>query len=377
MKGAIRVLHVFYGLDSGGVSNYVMNLYRNIDTDRIQFDFAMTSGKKALFDDEVLARGGRVFYFESQSNLAEGFRKILRENGPFDAVHSHLFFFSGILLREAKRAGIPIRIAHAHNAYTGETRSHVRALYEKSMQLLIRMNATHMLGCSQKACRYVFGEQSMRDKRTQVVPDGIDCGRFAFCPEIREQVRKEYGLQGRYVVGHVGHFNPAKNHEKILDVFQELCQLRDDAALLLVGDGELEEEVKERVKELGISDRVIFAGAHKDVECFYQAMDVFLFPSRYEGFGMAMIEAQSSGLLCVASDVVPQETNVSGRSVYLPLEEDAHVWAQHLTAAVRDESSAAFVSVAAVFDAHSTSKEIERLYLRNDSRWLTKDTATE
>ena len=362
MKEIIRVLHVFYGLDSGGVSNYVMNLYRNINTDRIQFDFAMTSGKKALFDDEVIARGGRVFYFESQSRLAEGFRKILHENGPFDAVHSHLFFYSGLILREAKHAGIPIRIAHAHNAYTGEARSVSRALYEKGMQLLIRMNATHMLGCSQKACRYVFGEKSMRDKRTRVVPDGIDCERFAFSPEIREQVRKDYGLSGKYVVGHVGHFNPAKNHEKILEVFRELCQLRDDAVLLLVGDGELEEQVKERVNELGLADRVIFAGAHRDVERFYQAMDVFLFPSRYEGFGMAMIEAQTGGLLCVASDVVPRETNVSGRCVYLPLEEGARAWAQHLVDAERNSSETALRVVKQSFDIKEMATDMIKVY---------------
>ena len=186
------------------------------------------------------------------------------------------------------------------------------------MQMLIRANATHVLGCSEKACRYVFGDKIMKDPRAAVMPDGIDCDRFAFNPEVREQVRKEYSLDGKYVVGHVGHFNPAKNHEKILSVFAEVCR-RDDAVLLLVGDGELEQNVRNRSTELGLTDKVVLVGAHKDVERFYQAMDVFLFPSRYEGFGMAMIEAQCSGLACVASDVVSQETAV-GDVKFLKLE---------------------------------------------------------
>ena len=328
MSEPIRVLQVFAALDSGGVSNFVMNLYREIDTTKIQFDFALTAGEKTLYDDEVLTRGGRIFYCDTSKDITVNLRRILREEGPFQVVHSHVFFYSGLVLAEAKKAKVPIRIAHAHNAHTGESRSLPRIVYERGMQLLIRANATHMLGCSEKACRYVFGDKIMKDPRAAVMPDGIDCDRFAFNPEVREQVRKEYGLEGKFVIGHVGHFNPAKNHEKILSVFAEVCRRRDDAALLLVGDGELEQDVRNRTAELGLTDKVVFAGAHKDVERFYQAMDVFFFPSRYEGFGMAMIEAQASGLACVASDVVPEETNVSGKSVYCSLGFDDSKWAE-------------------------------------------------
>lgn len=330
MSEPIRVLQVFAALDSGGVSNFVMNLYRGMDTEQIQFDFALTAGEKALFDDEVLSRGGRIFYFDSSMDITANLRLILREAGPFQVVHSHVFFFSGLVLAEARKAKVPVRIAHAHNAYTGEVRTFSRGVYEYGMQLMIRLNATHLLGCSEKACRYVFGERIMKDSRASVIPDGIDCDRFAFDPEVRDQVRSEYGLIGKFVVGHVGHFNAAKNHKKILSVFEEVCHQRDDAVLLLVGDGMLEQSVRARVHELGLEDKVIFAGAHRNVECFYQAMDVFLFPSQYEGFGMAMIEAQTSGLVCVASDVVPKETNADGRVVYLPLDENDSHWAKML-----------------------------------------------
>lgn len=361
MSAPIRVLQVFAALDSGGVSNFVMNLYREMDTEMIQFDFAMTAGEKSLYDDEVLSHGGRIFYFDPAKKLTDELRRVLRDEGPFQVVHSHVFFYSGLVLAEAKKAKVPVRIAHAHNAHTGESRSVPRIAYERGMQMLIRANATHMLGCSEKACRYVFGDKIMKDPRAAVMPDGIDCDRFAFNPEVRNQVRKEYGLEGKFVVGHVGHFNPAKNHEKILSVFAEVCRHRNDTALLLVGDGELEQNVRNRVSELGLTDRVVFAGAHRDVERFYQAMDVFLFPSRYEGFGMAMIEAQASGLKCIASDVVPKETNVDGRAVYLALDDDEAVWAKSILNCT--ERNVDIKSVRLQYDAAIVFNQIKRLYL--------------
>ena len=232
------------------------------------------------------------------------------------------------------------------------------------MRHLIRSNATVMLGCSEKACKYVFGENCMSDKRTMVMPDGIDCERFAFNEKMRKKVRMEYGLEDKFVVGHVGHFNPAKNHEKILSAFAEVAKRREDAALLLVGDGELESDVRAKVEELGLSERVVFAGAHKDVENMYQAMDVFLFPSRYEGFGMAMIEAQAGGLACVASDVVPEDTNADGRAVYLPLGESNEAWAETiLNMPARTEDNINFVKQK--FGAEATVKRLQEIYLGN------------
>ena len=361
MKQPVRILQVFAALDSGGVSNYVMNLYREMDTEKIQFDFAMTAGEKSLYDEEVQTRGGRIFYFDTGKSLISNLRAVLREQGPFRAVHSHVFFYSGLVLAEARKARVPVRIAHAHNAHTGESRSPARLAYEAGMQGLIRLHATHLLGCSEKACRYVFGKGIMRDPRAAVMPDGIDCRRFAYNPMERDRIRKEYGLTDRFVVGHVGHFNPAKNHEKILSVFREVCRRREDACLLLVGEGELEADVRNRAAAMGLTEKVVFAGAHKDVERYYQAMDVFLFPSRYEGFGMAMIEAQASGLACVASDVVPRETNADGRAVYLPLEAEDTLWAEHVLRAPA-RSTAAFETIFRKYEASRVAGDIVRIY---------------
>ena len=365
MSEPIRVLHVFGELDSGGVANFVMNVYRRIDREKVQFDFALTSGNPGMLDEEARQLGARTFYFDKDKTLIDNLNGILRREGPFAAVHSHVFFYSGLILRSARLAGVGCRIAHAHNAHTGESGSVLRKAYEGVMRRMIRGSATVLLGCSEKACRYVFGEGIMKDARCCVLPDGIDCGRFAFCESRRESVRAEYGLQDSFTVGHVGHFNPAKNHEKILSVFAEIAKRRKDAALLLVGDGELEADVRARAAALGIADRVVFTGAMPDVENAYQAMDVFLFPSRYEGFGMAMIEAQASGLACVASDVVPAETNAAGRAVYLPLEADDTAWAEAVLAApARERDGSSMLRVKETYDIDIVAEKLCDIYCR-------------
>ena len=363
MSKPIRVLHVFAALDSGGVANFVMNTYRRIDREKIQYDFAITAGQKSLMDEEAAALGARLFYFDTEKRVEDNLKNILKAEGTFEVVHSHVFFYSGIVLRTAKKCGVPVRIAHAHNAHTGESSSLARKAYEMTMRALINYNATVMMGCSEKACRYVFGENCMNDSRAIVMPDGIDCDRFAFSEKTRNKVRREYGLEGKFVVGHVGHFNPAKNHEKILSVFAEFAKTKENASLFLVGDGDMEADTRMKAEKLGIADKMVFAGAHKDVENMYQAMDVFLFPSRYEGFGMAMIEAQANGLACVASDVVPTDTNADGRAIYLPLTASDEIWSASLenaSARTKDKT----YEVRDKFGIDKTAKSLESVYLR-------------
>lgn len=359
-----RILHILAALDSGGVANFTMNIYRRINKDEYQFDFALTSGEPSIMDEEAKSLGARLFYFDRTESLTDNLEHILKTEGDIYGVHSHVFFYSGLMLRTAKKCGVELRLAHAHNAHTGEKRSLPRLAYEAAMRYMIRRNATALLGCSEKACKYVFGENIMSDARAAVLPDGIDCDRFAFNETARAELRQSYGVDGKLVVGHVGHFNPAKNHEKILGVFAKLCEERPDSALLLAGDGELEADVRRLTRELGIEDKTVFTGAMSDVEKVYQVMDVFLFPSRYEGFGMAMIEAQASGLACVASDVVPEDTDADGRTTYLPLSESDAVWANAvLTAPPRDISFAA--KVKEKFDVNSVAKTLEKIYKSN------------
>lgn len=360
MSEPIRVLHFLEELDVGGVENFIMNVYRHIDRNKVQFDFALSSGRKMYYDDEVLKMGGHIYYFDNAKSIPQNLMYIFKNKGPFAAVHSHMFFYSGIVVTLARLCRIRVRIAHAHNAHTGESRSFFRRCYESAMKALMRFNASDRVGCSRKACDYVFG----KSKRTIVIPDGIDCNRFAYCESMRERIRDEYGLNEKVVIGHVGHFTEAKNHKKVLSVFNECVKRNENAALLLVGNGELEEDVRKMVAGYGLEKQVVFAGAHKDVENMYQAMDVFLFPSKYEGFGMAMIEAQANGLACIASDVVPEDTNADGRAVYLPLSASDEVWGEAVLNCGARNNSEGYETVKNNFDICEVSNRMSGIYLK-------------
>lgn len=362
MKEPIRILHIFSSLDVGGVENFVMNVYRNLNHREVQFDFAMTSGKKAFYDDEVLSYGGRVFYLDHERNTVHSISNLLR-NERFDGIHSHVFFYSGIILLIARINNIPIRISHAHNAYTGERMTIFRALYIKLMRLSIYCNSTSMLGCSVKACKYLYGDNCFTNHKTKIIPDGIDCTRFKFDENIRKQYRELYGVSGKYVVGHVGHFLPAKNHEKIIHVFSEIKKINNNAILFLVGNGRLEQDVYSLVNQMGLANDVIFAGAHTDVENFYQIMDVFLFPSKYEGFGMAMIEAEANGLFCVASDEIPKEADPAKRAAFLSLGAPDTEWAQTaINVPGRDRTNKCYQMVKERFNIEEVSRLLIDIY---------------
>ncbi len=324
----IRVLHVFGALNPGGIETLVLNVYRCIDRSKVQFDFALTQGVKSLFDDEVIAMGGRPFYFDQKKSLMSNLSEILEKQGTFQAVHSHVYFFSGAVLLNAKRHGVPIRIAHAHNTSFGQIYTWKRKAYEWLMRKMILRYATVMLGCSRDACEFVFGQGCMKDLRCSILCNGFDVRAFMFSREDRDRIRREYGIEDKLVVGHVGRFEEQKNHLQLADQFAAVHRIRPDAALLLVGRGSLMDAVREKCDGLGIRDSVIFAGAQKHPAPFLSAMDVFLFPSLYEGLGSALIEAQANGLHVVTSeDVVPGDINITGNASFISLEEDPEVWA--------------------------------------------------
>lgn len=329
MSEPIRVLHIFGALNPGGVETLVMNLYRNIDREKIQFDFALTEGKKSLFDDEVLSLGGRIFYFNTNKSRMQNLSEIFENNGPFAVIHSHVYFYSGAVLRNAKKHNIPVRIAHAHNTSFGQVYTVKRRAYEWLMRKLILRDSTDMLGCSTDACKFVFGEGCMSDSRCRVLCNGFDVTAFKYDADKGERIRKQYGIDGKLVVGHVGRFEDQKNHKQLVEQFAAIHKEHKNTALLLVGRGSLMDEIKEKCKELGIFNSVVFAGAQKDTPSYYSAMDVFLFPSLYEGLGSVLIEAQANGLHCVTSaKVVPDDVNVTGNVSFVPLEASNEEWAE-------------------------------------------------
>ena len=330
-KDPIRVLHVFGAMNPGGVETLVMNVYRRIDRDKVQFDFALTQGVRSLLDDEAKTLGGRLFYFDQKKPLMKNLSEILEKYGPFQAVHSHVYFYSGAILLNAKRHSVPVRIAHAHNTSFGQVYTWKRKGYEWLMRKMILRCATVMLGCSRDACEFVFGPECMQDPRCSILCNGFDVEAFLFSNNNRERIRRQYGLEEKMVVGHVGRFEEQKNHLQLVEQFAAIHRVRADAALLLVGRGSLMDIVRDKCACLGIQDAVIFAGAQKHPAPFLSAMDAFLFPSLYEGLGSAIMEAQANGLHVVTSaGVVPQEVDITGNTSFVALSESPEKWAEEI-----------------------------------------------
>ena len=264
MSEPIHVLHVLGALNPGGVETFIMNLYRHVDRNKVQFDFALTQGYKSFFDDEVLSLGGRIFYYNQKESYAKNTDLVIRSEGPFDAVHSHVYFYSGIILRIAAKYGIPVRIAHAHNTSFGQKYTIKRRAYEWVMRKMILKYATHMFGCSTDACEYVFGKGIMEDLRCRVAYNCFDVTAFRFDPVKRSSVRSLFGISDdQLVVGHIGRFEEQKNHAQLVEIFASIYRQIPNAVLLMVGRGSLMDEIKDRCRMLGIYDRCVFAGAQK------------------------------------------------------------------------------------------------------------------
>ncbi|MBD1378866.1 glycosyltransferase family 1 protein [Metabacillus arenae] len=309
MGSPIRILHVVVNMNRGGAETLIMNLYRNIDRSKIQFDFLTC--KEGVFDKEIVEMGGKVHripyltdggHFAYLKNLDHFF--IL--NSQYKIVHSHMDKMSGFVLKAAKKAGIPVRIAHSHN--TQSEGGFAARLYKSYAGSYIRNSATHYLACSKLAANWLFKNNL---KSTVLLQNGIDTQKFAYSKEVRDEVRKELGLnKDCLVLGHVGRFNHQKNHAFLIDVFYELHKQKPDAILVLVGDGPLRSNIEDKVNKKKLDGKVKFLGVRSDIHCLLQAFDIFVFPSFHEGLPLTLIEAQGAGLPCVISENVSEEVDL-------------------------------------------------------------------
>lgn len=363
----IRVLHVFNWFNQGGIENFVMNVYRNIDRTKIQFDFAFPTNKKGYFDDEVRSMGGRIYFFDSDSkslwNYYKNLSRIIKDNGPYAAIHSHIYYFSGYILLIARLCGIPIRISHSHETLKGRKQTIVRRLYQNIMRSLIKINATSWLCCSEDAGRVVFGDNIPY----QVLYNGIDTKRFLFNDEMREQIRRKIIPNGGLLLLNIGRFAEQKNHRFIISIFSELLKKRPDAHLLLIGTGELKQEIEQLIESKGLKDGVTILSNIKNTQDYYSASDVFILPSLYEGMGIVVVEAQASGLPVFISDKVTQEVKATDIIEYLPIENGSEqMWVRKILDIKVPLSSRPLYNKLfelTHFDVNKTVKDLTTIYL--------------
>ena len=326
MANPIRVAQIVGKMNGGGVEAVVMNYYRHIDRSKVQFDFLVDSDSTLVPREEIESLGGRVFEIPPYQHVAEYQRELQRlfKQEGWKIVHSHLNALSVFPLRAAKRAGVPVRIAHSHS--TSGKGEYAKNVLKAVLKTQSNRYPTHRFACSKFAGEWLFGDAA----EFEVVYNAIDLDRFRFNAEARAQARADLGLVGnQFAIGHVGRFTAQKNHAFLIDVFAEVAKRRDDAVLLLVGTGEAGASVKALVDERGLTDRVKFLGQRSDVNRLYQAFDAFVLPSLYEGLGLVGVEAQVSGLPCLLSDAITREVDVTGECKFLSIDSPV-VWADEI-----------------------------------------------
>lgn len=323
----MRILHVVSVMDMGGMENYIMNLYRKIDRSKLQFDFLVHHGRRGIFEDEIEELGGRVYHttLMDDLNLVNYMRDLNRlfSKNEYRIVHGHLGSTAFFYLGAAKRHGVSARILHSHCPGHPNT---VKGYIKHALFYLSPIYANIRLACSEQAGKYQFRKEAF-----EIVPNGIDVDRFRYDEDMRNDVRRRLGLEGCFVVGHVGRFYYEKNHAYLLRIFQELKKREIDAVLLLLGGGELMEQTRAQARTMGLQDSVRFMGVIGDCGPYYQAMDTFVLPSIYEALPLTGIEAQCAGLPCLFSEGVSREVKIDAQAAFLPIgSENVQMWVDKL-----------------------------------------------
>lgn len=326
-----RLLCIVSIMDAGGAETFLMKLYRNIDREKYQMDFAVSSNQEGIYNKEIESLGGRVFFIGTKldgafKNAINLYKLIKREKYDYVLKTSHLSV-AAIDLLVAKLAGVKVRVYRSSNSNATSSTT-IEKISQKVFSFLPRVFANVKIAPSTEAAEYVFGKGCVRKGKAEILKNGLDLNTYCFNEIGREKIREEFSISDKFVVGHIGRFNKQKNHIFLIKIFKEIKKINTNAVLLLVGEGELKEEIKEQVKKEGIKNSVIFAGKRKDIPQLLSAMDVFVFPSFFEGMPNTVIEAQSTGLSCLISDSVTKEAKICKNVEYISLEQSPQEWAE-------------------------------------------------
>lgn len=322
----IRVLQVVTHMQRGGLETMLMNYYKSIDKTKIQFDFLVHRDVRADYDDQIEMMGGRIYRLPILNPFSIHYKRALnkffREHSEYQIVHVHQDCMSSVILKEAAKNNIRVRIAHSHCASQDKNLKYpIKMFYQRQ----IPKYATKLIACGQEAGQWMF-----RGSEFLILNNAIDAGQYSYNVIKRIEMRKQMGIgEGQLLMGHVGRFSPQKNHLFLLDIFYNIQQ-HVDAKLILVGDGALRGEIEKKINELGLNKKIILTGVRNDVADLLQAMDIFVFPSNYEGFPVTMVEAQASGLPCLISDKVSIECKITEHVKQIPLDADIKLWTDNI-----------------------------------------------
>ena len=360
----IRILQVSYSMDLGGAETLIMNLYRNIDRTKVQFDFLLHSDEESAYEKEILTLGGRIYRIPrflgyNKVSYDKNLGEFLSNHPEHRIIHDHLMDSASETFRVAKKMG-RITIAHSHIADVKPSLSElIRSYFRKDLYKL----SDYRFACSEEAGNWLY----RRKADFKVLNNAINTQAFSFSIAERKKIREEFGVSDNsFILGTIGRMVEQKNQSRLLKIFKEILNIQKNAYLLLIGEGALKEKLEDEAKDLKINDRVMFTGSRSDIPSLLSAMDSFVLPSLYEGLGIVLIEAMASGLPCIFTSTIPKEVNVSPSLVHrLSLDTPDSEWAKEILSSKpleRREEGYKIVEKAG-FDIKSVSREMESFYI--------------
>ena len=359
----IKVLHIINGMGSGGAEMVIMNWYRHINRERYQFDFLLRT-KTNIYKNEIEEYGGNIYY---TSTFPKHWNKNYKETEEFfvqhkyDVVHIHanaLIYMKAAI--EAKKHNKPIIIMHSHSTKTAKK---IYLPLHKLNMFRLDKYVNIKLACSEKAGKWMFGKE-----KYQIIENAVDTKIFNYYPKQREELRQQYGVTDSFVVGHVGRFLPSKNHLFLIDIFVEILKIKQNAVLLLIGEGSEKKNIEDKVKKIGIDNKVRFLGVRADVAQIEQLMDVFVFPSRFEGLPVALIEAQFTHLPCIVSSNISREVQLNNAIKFYPIENSAKDWALETIELVNqcEREKVLFNTNSQKYHIEKIINDLEQVYLQSN-----------
>lgn len=361
----MRVLHVFGSLNMGGAETLIMNIYRNIDREKVQFDFIVHGKKMGVYEEEIKKLGGKVYHmrkYKAYNHICyvHEWKTFFKNHKDYRIIHGHMRSTASIYLKIAKKYGL-ITICHSHSTSNGKG---IKAIIKKKLQLSIKKSTDYFFSCSEESAKWLYGDEVLNFKNNYIINNCIETNKFIYNKNVREKIRKELKIENKYVIGQVGRLVDVKNHLFTLNVFKEYLKIGEEAVLLFIGSGKLEQLINNKIKEYGLEKNVILLKDRKDVNVLMQAMDVLIMPSKYEGLPLTLVEAQAASLPCIISKNVKDGFIINQLITCLSLESSINEWIENIDKQknnIRKNREKEIVE--AGFDAYDNSKWFEKFYV--------------
>lgn len=364
MTEPVRVLHMLYSMNRGGAETLIMNYYRKVEREKIQFDFLISSPERCDFEDEIIKMGGRVFRVPILSKdplmYIKKVNEFFKQHKEYKIIHSHTSAKNAIPLFIAKLNNIPHRICHSH---TIKNEKGLSGFIKTILRPFVKYVSTDFVACGEDAGIWLYG-QKFYEKHGMLLRNAIDAEKHRYNVDIRKYLREQNNWSDKIVIGNIARFDVPKNHELLIDIFFYIRKKKSDAILILIGDGPLRENIVKKVETLGLKESVVFTGVVENVEDYLQAIDVFLLPSLYEGLPLTLIEAQSSGLKCFTSkDVVTNESNITGLVSFISLADNAEKWAEKILSSIPYQRQDMYQTILeSGYDVSSAAISLQKFY---------------